>query len=447
MRRLIKAKLFLLLCFLVPALLLLAACGPSDASEQIAVTANFAGGQMSPTTITAKQGDTVTLKIESDNPGTFHLHGYDLEGESGSGSPAEIQFVADATGRFPLTFHGSTVEAETGMTMPSDGEGITSSESNSAMDHGSADHGPMESTVPVEVEIAAEWDSTGGLHISIETEGWRWAPEEVNGDNSPGAGHAHVYVDGEKVGRIYGSYHYLPSLEPGSHEVRVSLNANEHNELTWQGSPLEASTTVTAPDGGALDDHQMGQTLEAVRSEAPMSLKILAHRDPLGGYNLQVVPNGFEFAQGSRLSHAPGKGHAQVAIDEETVSKLFVPWLKLPAQGEGMHTFTVSLLNNEGKPYHYNGIKVEESTQVYEEAKADDADSDVTGGHDSSDADSTGNQNGDAGGSTGHDSQASAGNHGGDAGSQAGADHHDQSGGGGEDSTELEVGYLEVLPR
>ena len=428
MRCLIKAKLFLVLCFLVPALLLLAACGPSDAPEQIAVTANFASGQMAPSTITAKQGDTVTLKIESDNPGTFHLHGYDLEGESGSGSPAEIQFVADATGRFPLTFHGSTVQAETGMTMPSDGGGMRSSESSSAMDHGSADHGPIESTVPVEVDIATEWDGAGGLHISIETEGWRWAPEEVNGDNSPGAGHAHVYVDGEKVGRIYGSYHYLPSLEPGRHEVRVALNTNEHNELTWQGRPLEASTTVTAPDGGALDDHHMGQTLLPVSAEAPMSLKILAHQDPLGGYNLQVVPNGFEFAQGSGLSHAPGKGHARLSIDGEAVTTIFVPWFNLPSQGEGMHTFTVSLLNNEGTTYLYGGNPVEASAQVHEEAKAESANSDVADGGDSSES-------------------ASAGHHGGDAGSQAGADHHDQAGGGAEDSTELEVGYLEVLPR
>ncbi len=434
MRCLIEAKLFLLLCFLVPALLQLAACGPSDAPEQIAVTANFAGGQLAPNTITAKQGDTVTLKIESDNPGTFHLHGYDLQGESGSGTPAEIQFVAGATGRFPLTFHGSPVGMETGMTMPADGEGAGYTENSSVMDHGSADHGPMESTVRVKVDIGTEWDGAGGLHISIETEGWRWAPEEVNGDNFPGAGHAHVYVDGEKVGRIYGSYHYLPSLEPGSHEVRVSLNANGHNDLTWEGRPLEASTTVTVPDGVVLDDQHMAQMSETVGAESPMSLAIQAHEDPLGGYNLQVVPSGFEFAQGSGLPHAAGKGHVQVAIDGETVSKLFVPWLKLPAQGEGMHTFTVSLLNNEGKPYHYNGNRVEKSTQVHEESRAEDADS-------------TGHDSGDAGGSSGHDSQAGAGHHGGGAGSQAGAGHHEQSGDGGEDSIELEVGYLEVLPR
>ncbi len=447
MRCLNKAKLFLLLCFLFPALLLLAACGPSDAPQQITVTANFAGGQMAPSTITAKQGDTITLKIESDNPGTFHLHGYDLEGESGSGTPAEIQFVAGATGRFPLTFHGSPVGMETGMTVPSDGDGAENAGDSSAMDHGASDHGPMESTVPVEVDIATELDGAGGLHISIETEGWRWAPEEVNGDNSPGAGHAHVYVDGEKVGRIYGSYHYLPSLEPGSHEVRVSLNANGHNELTWEGRPLEASTTVTAPGGGVLDGHHADQMLEVVSAGAPMSLDILAHEDPLGGYNLQVVPNGFEFAQGSGLPHAAGKGHAQIAIDGETVSKLFVPWLKLPAQGEGMHTFTVSLLNNEGKPYQYNGNRVEESTQVHEEAKAEDADGGMAGGHDSSDADSTGHESADEDGSSGLDSQAGVGHHGGDAGSQAGAGHHEQSGDGDEDSTELEVGYLEVLPR
>ena len=427
MRYLIKGRLLFLVGLLVPAILLLAACGANDAPEQIAVTANFTGGQMVPNTITAKQGDTVTLKIESDNPGTFHLHGYDLQGEAGSSSPAEIQFVTDATGRFPLTFHGSPLGTESVMTVTAGGEGMVMTES-SATDHGSMVHGPIESTVPVKVDIATEWDGYGGLHIAIETEGWRWAPEEVNGDNSPGAGHAHVYVDGEKVGRIYGSYHFLPSLEPGSHEIRVSLNSNNHSELTWQGNPLEASTTVNVPSGGVPDHHQMGLTTEPVSAETPMSLEVVAHKDPLGGYNLQVIPNGFEFAQGVGLSHSPGKGHAQLAIDGETATTIFVPWLKLPSQGEGMHTFAVSLLNNDGKPYQYNGNPVEASAQVHEEPKAEDAGSDGAGGSASSD-------------------KASADHHGGSAGSQAVGDHHNQAGGGGGDSTEPEVGYLEVLPR
>ena len=431
MRYLIKGRLLFLVGLLVPAILLLAACGPNVAPEQIAVAANFAEGQMAPNTITAKQGDTVTLKIESDNPGTFHLHGYDLQGEAGSNGPAEILFVADATGRFPLTFHGSPVSTESVTTMPSGGEGMPMNESSGAMDHGSMVHGPIESTVPVKVDIATELDGAGGLHISIENEGWRWAPEGVNGDNSPGAGHAHVYVDGEKVGRIYGSYHYLPSLEPGSHEIRVSLNSNNHSELTWQGNPLEASTTVNVPSGGVPDHHQMGLTTEPVSAETPMSLEVVPHKDPLGGYNLQVNANGFEFAQGVGLPHAPGKGHAQLAIDGETVTTVFLPWLKLPAQGEGMHTFTVSLLNNEGRPYQYNGVPVEASAQVHEEAKAEDAGSDGAGGSASSDT-------------------ASAGHHGGDADNQAVGGHHNQSGGASSNdggATELEVGYLEVLPR
>ena len=36
---------------------------------------------------------------------------------------------------------------------------------------------------------------------------------------------------------------------------------------------------------------------------------------------------------------------------------------------QGTHTFTVALINNEGKPYSYNGQPVETSIQVHEGSK------------------------------------------------------------------------------
>jgi FtsP/CotA-like multicopper oxidase with cupredoxin domain len=60
---------------------------------------------MTPSVVQAKQGDTVTLKIQAHEPGELHLHGYDIEKELVAGQVTEMQFTADATGRFKLTFH------------------------------------------------------------------------------------------------------------------------------------------------------------------------------------------------------------------------------------------------------------------------------------------------------------------------------------------------------
>ena len=69
------------------------------------MTLRLTNGAMSPATVPAQQGDTLSLRIESDQPGAVHFHGYDLQQEVSPGAVAELQFSADATGRFPITFH------------------------------------------------------------------------------------------------------------------------------------------------------------------------------------------------------------------------------------------------------------------------------------------------------------------------------------------------------
>lgn len=405
-----KARVFSMVGLMVAFVALSVSCGTNDAPEEVAVTTKFSGEQMTPSTVKARQGDTVSLTIESDQPGTFHLHGYDLEGEASAAEAAEIRFTANATGRFALTFHG----APGGVGAAASGEG-TGSGKTPAMAHG-----PMESATAVSLDISARVEDDGGTHISIETEGWQWAPEEVNLSNRDGAGHAHVYADGVKVGRIYGPYHYLPSLEPGTREIMVNLNSNAHDELTWQGKPLEATTTITVPEGMSSEISQPPGEAGPVTSDEPMSVAIVPNPDPLGGYNLQIMPQGFEFSPGSGLTHELGRGYAQVEIDGELVTRAYVPWLKLPALGEGMHTFSVRLVNNGGAPYQYDGKAVEDSAQVHEEAKEEQAAGDGSGGQ-------------------GHHASGGA--------AGAGSDHHSQAGSSAGGGVELEVGYLEVLPR
>lgn len=96
------------------ALLLLlgiAACGGSD-PEELDIPVSIVQEKMSPETIEVKQGDTVTLMVESDQKGDFHLHTYDIEKEVGGAGPVDFIFVADATGRFRITFHATSEEHE-----------------------------------------------------------------------------------------------------------------------------------------------------------------------------------------------------------------------------------------------------------------------------------------------------------------------------------------------
>jgi hypothetical protein len=91
--------------------IVIAACGGSD-PEELEIPVSIVDGQMSPDTIEVKQGDTVTLKVESEEYGDFHLHTYDIEKEVGGAEPVDLIFVADATGRFRITFHATGEEHE-----------------------------------------------------------------------------------------------------------------------------------------------------------------------------------------------------------------------------------------------------------------------------------------------------------------------------------------------
>lgn len=87
-------------------LALIAACGGGD-PEALEIPINFDDGNLTPGNIQVKQGDMVTLKIVTAEAGEFHLHGYDIEMDVEAGVPTDFFVLADATGRFKITFHAA----------------------------------------------------------------------------------------------------------------------------------------------------------------------------------------------------------------------------------------------------------------------------------------------------------------------------------------------------
>ena len=75
--------------------------GPQDRTFDVSIK----DGEMSPEEVSVNQGDTVTLRVSTDGPTEFHVHGYDVEQEVEPGGEAEIDFQADLTGRFEIEDH------------------------------------------------------------------------------------------------------------------------------------------------------------------------------------------------------------------------------------------------------------------------------------------------------------------------------------------------------
>ena len=231
-----------------------------------------------------------------------------------------------------------------------------------------AHHEPMGSEKDVGLKVGAVAEDEGGVNLYLLTRGWTWSPENVNNSHVPGEGHAHIYVDGEKVGRTYGPYHYLSGLEHGERHIRVTLNSNDHSALTYEGQPVEASTMVTVSRHDHDHSHEKSEPVEA---DSPMSLEATAHPDTGGAYNLQVVLVGFTFSgENVNRGHAPGEGYANVYVDGKKTTRMYGPWVALPALEPGSRAIRVTLSTNDHRDYSWNGKPVEASVEVNVEADA-----------------------------------------------------------------------------
>lgn len=112
-----------------------------------------------------------------------------------------------------------------------------------AHDHSTAINLPAGPDAPG-LEIALTPDPMAGWNLHVMPQNFRFAPENASRSDAPGEGHAHVYVNGEKLARLYGNWMHIPDLPKGEVEVEVSLNANSHSPLTVDDMPVSSSITV-----------------------------------------------------------------------------------------------------------------------------------------------------------------------------------------------------------
>ena len=121
---------------------------------------------------------------------------------------------------------------------------------HSAHDHGEGqamhDHQMIEAGDPaptLAIEIHPDGPQSRNLHIV--TTNFTFDPEGVNGDHRPGHGHAHVYINGVKQPRAYSPWVQLDALPVGTHEIRVTLNANDHRPLSVDGQLIQQTLSLT----------------------------------------------------------------------------------------------------------------------------------------------------------------------------------------------------------
>jgi hypothetical protein len=94
------------------------------------------------------------------------------------------------------------------------------------------------------VKLIVHPDAMKGWNLEIQVTDFNFVPEKVNSTSSYTEGHAHLYINGKKITRLYGQWYYLSSLEPGDNELLVTLNTNKHETLVHNGKPIEAKVSI-----------------------------------------------------------------------------------------------------------------------------------------------------------------------------------------------------------
>ncbi len=220
-------------------------------------------------------------------------------------------------------------------------------------------------------EVQVLRDPVAGWNILIVTD-LRFAPENVSTHHVEGEGHAHVYVDGVKVSRIYGMWHHLDDLGPGEHEIRVELSNNDHSPITTGEHVLEQVFTIEEP---VPTERPATPEPREVPADQPIpTVGAEAVHDPAGGFNLRVALENFELApvMASRAA-ADGQGHARLYLNGEYVTRIYAGWTQLAGLWIDTHEITVALVGNDHAPLTHSGTPIRSTftLDVTEESLAD----------------------------------------------------------------------------
>ncbi|MCY3643131.1 MAG: hypothetical protein OXG41_06065 [Acidimicrobiaceae bacterium] len=223
-------------------------------------------------------------------------------------------------------------------------------------DHGTAHELAAGVPVPsIAIEIAA--DPVEGWNLRIHTTDFLIVPENASTTHVDGEGHMHLYVDGEKLSRIYGEWHHITGLQPGSHDVRVELSSNNHSALSIDGEIIDATAKI-------FQDRRTNLSLvrddpaEAIEPHPSVSVRLV--KDPAGGWSLHAVPSNFRLApENASTGHIDGEGHMRLFVDGEQVARLYETWFQMPPLQAGTHEIKVDLRTNDHAPLTVNGLPVE----------------------------------------------------------------------------------------
>jgi copper(I)-binding protein len=80
--------------------------------------------------------------------------------------------------------------------------------------------------------------SEAGFNIKLEVESFSFVRAPDGTQHMPNEGHAHVYLNGLKLGRLYEKNFALGAIPAGKYELKFALNSNNHRQYVNNGEAI-----------------------------------------------------------------------------------------------------------------------------------------------------------------------------------------------------------------
>lgn len=93
----------------------------------------------------------------------------------------------------------------------------------------------------ISIDVVPEGD---GWKVTVTAQEFTFSKEHLGLFHIPGTGHGHLYVGGMKLGRMMSPTARIGGLPPGTHEVRVTLNTNDHRAYVVENQPVTAKALI-----------------------------------------------------------------------------------------------------------------------------------------------------------------------------------------------------------
>ena len=241
-----------------------------------------------------------------------------------------------------------------------------SSDTNGDTGHTHGEPREVPDTVPVPgIDIDVTRDAKSGWNLHVITTEFEFAPWNASGEHVWGEGHAHLYIDDVKVGRLYTEWYHIGGLAMGTHAVHVTLNCNDHMDIAVDGELVEDTVTIVQEEDDTGHSHMAMPKCEVPNGVPTPRVQMEVMKDAKSGWNVHVETEEFRWApENASTEPVMGEGHAHLYVDGNKLARLYGGWYHIGSMAEGEREVRVTLNANNHSDYAKDGVVIEDAVTI-----------------------------------------------------------------------------------